>query len=326
MRLPHPLIQNTGFLVESPEQLVMLLGNECKPEEASHIKTYYNSGLPPVTSINSLSVMLGYNPGFIWSILHNPSKHYREFTIPKGKSSRNITAPRIGLKLIQKWLSIHLTNKSDVSEHVFGFVPGRSHIQAAMQHLGAKWVVSVDIANFFPSICSGKVSKSIHEIGYRDKSSIDLLTSLTCFRDRLTQGSPSSPVLSNMVLRNLDKKLSVIAKEMGIIFTRYADDIVLSGTDNDPKQVLEIIRSQIELDGWKVSERKLLVQSIPRRLKVHGLLVHGNELRLTKGYRNRLRAYSHLLQHGKLKESNLPKIIGHLQYARSVRNAAKKIC
>ena len=167
MRLPHPQIERWGFLVENPEELFALLGKTCKVEECDLVTEYFEAAIPPVTSLNTLSVMFGYNPGFVWSLLNKTTRYYRTFDLPKGrgKRRRTIAAPKVSLKVIQKWLAHHFNKKWDVPNEVFGFVPGRSHIQAAQCHLGAQWVISVDIKDFFPSVTRATVKECLQHIG-----------------------------------------------------------------------------------------------------------------------------------------------------------------
>ncbi|MBT5035916.1 MAG: RNA-directed DNA polymerase [Rhodospirillaceae bacterium] len=318
MRLPQPQLESIGFLFEAPSELIQAMGNECSPDEADEIRRLYGLGLPPVTSQESLSVIFGYNPGFIWSLLNRTPRHYRHFEIPKGAGHRQIEAPRVALKAIQKWLSHHLQRAWTPNENVFGFVPGRSHIDAAAKHLSSEWVFSVDLENFFPSVSIRRVKEALRTVGYQTDKSVEILSTLCCLDNHLVQGSPTSPVLSNIVLKNVDQQFASIAAEKKIVFTRYADDIVFSGSGDIPHQTLTQIKSVVSDDGWTLSERKERLSETPNRLKVHGLLVHGRKLRLTKGYRNRIRAYRHLLKNEKIKEEDLSKIKGHLNYASQV--------
>ena len=322
MRLPHPKIESWGFLVESPNELGTLLGNAYQSRECELIKEYFDAGLPPVTSLNALSVMFGYNPGFVWSLLNRTSRYYRTFYVPKGKGKRKIYAPKVALKIIQKWLAVHFNRRWECPEDIFGFVPGKSHIQAADRHLGATWVISVDIENFFPSVTRNRVEKSLQELGYHDLFSLEAITSLACYGDGLAQGAPSSPVISNVVLSGLDLKLKSLARKRNCIFTRYADDIVFSGRGEVPDDLMEDVCTLVRDDGWRIAKNKKHFSQIPSGLRVHGLLVHGTRLRLPKGYRNRLRAYRHLLESGKIRESDHGLILGHLAYAQSVERVS----
>lgn len=313
MKLPHSLLNSVGFSFTNAAELCAALREKDKPL-TEEIERLFEEGLPPVVSMDSLAVMLGYNPGFIFSMILNPKRHYRVFTVPKGKSIRLITAPKIGLKIIQKWLSVHFDNKWNHHESVFGFVKGKSHIDAAAQHLGAEWVASVDIENFFPSVNARQVAEALTLLGYANGESVEIITKLTCKNGCLVQGSPCSPILSNIVLRDLDHEVSNFASENGFVFTRYADDIVISSKQNPEIDVIETLTNIVTSHGWRVSQRKSTFDQKPKRLKVHGLLVGGDKLRLTKGYRNKIRAYKHLVKN-ELTETNYNKIRGHLEYS-----------
>ena len=317
MRFPHPDFEELCLFAQSPDVLLKAVGNFADDAERLLIAEYCSNGLPPVTSVASLSVMTGFNPGFLWSIVTRPLKHYRTFAIPRGngRPPRIINAPKIGLKAIQSWLALHWVRKYDHHPNSFGFVPGKSHVHAARCHAGAEWVISIDIENFFPSIQKDRVLEALVRLGYKVGDGAELLTNLLCFNNALSQGSPASPVLSNVVLGALDERLASLALNVGAIFTRYADDIVFSGRGKLPEGVLDQIINEVTNDGWNVSVDKIRVSALPSRLKVHGLLVHGASVRLTKGYRNRIRAYRHLVAKGVISQEDLKSVLGHVAYA-----------
>ncbi|QDG74464.1 reverse transcriptase family protein [Labrenzia sp. PHM005] len=321
MRLSHKYIEKIALVAGSAEDLITALGNSCSPEEKAEIQRLVDAGLPPVTSSDALSVMTGFNPGFIWSLVSRPEKQYRVFKIPKGREERQIEAPRVALKLIQKWFSVHFENKWVAHSSVHGFVRGRSHISAAKSHLGAEWVASVDIRNFFPSTTASEVDNALRDLGYGDES-IKLLKRLCCFGGRLSQGAPTSPILSNIALHRIDLDASNVAIELGAVYTRYADDIVFSGKGLPPPDVLEKLEKLFTGTCWQLSERKRHIAQLPGRLKVHGLLVHGDKVRLTKGYRNRVRAYKHLVSKGRINLDDRNRIGGHINYAKQIDEAS----
>ncbi len=293
------------------------MGDHLLENEADEIHRLANLGLPPVTSHLALSVMIGINPGLTWSFINRPIRHYRHFTIPKGNGERHIYAPKVALKIIQKWLSVQLQKYYDPPQHVHGFIPGKSHISAAKQHTSSEWVYSVDIADFFPSTPLSKIKNTLSSIGYSEKSST-LLANLFCFNGHLAQGSPASPVLSNMAFREVDSALQEIASTDGIRLTRYADDIVFSGTSAFPKTLPEKILTALVNTPWTISPGKTELSISPRRRKVHGLLVSGDTVKLTKGYRNKIRAYRHLVSYDKIREGDLPRIRGHISYSKQI--------
>lgn len=317
MKLPHQLLENVGFVFGGVDDLLRAF-NDVNEQEALEIRRLFALGLPPVTSLEALAVASGYNPGFVHSMTASVKAHYRFFSIPKGTGVRNIVAPKVALKGIQKWLSVHLERKYNTPACVYGFVPGKSHIDAAKVHLGAKWICSVDIEDFFPSVTNTNVSNALRFVGYQTEECLEILTRLFCIRGALVQGLPASPVLSNIVLRDLDLEVAEFALRHDCRYTRYADDIVLSGESPPPDDLLDTLQKLVIARGWRISDRKSSFDSAPNRLKVHGLLVHGDQLRLTKGYRNRIRAFKHLLSEGKIDDADRPKILGHLNYAAQV--------
>lgn len=319
MRLPHTLIESLFFSFDTLEEFKSALNEYVPADEIPRIERLCVIGLPPLTSIEALAVAIGVNPGILWSVVNQSHKHYRVFKIPKGKDSRTIVAPKIALKIIQKWLAYNLEKIVKPAVHVFGFVKGRSHIGAAAQHLGAKWVYSLDIEEFFPTTPLEVVSHALEKLGY-DKESADLVSQICCYKGALAQGAPSSPTLSNLVMMDVDDKLSELAQKFDVRLTRYADDIVFSGYAEFPEDLLLAVPAVFSNTPWRLSEKKTRLDKAPGRLKVHGLLVDGDTVRLSKGYRNKIRAYHHLLQNGKVKDKDYFRLMGHIKFLDQVLN------
>lgn len=272
-------------------------------------------GLPPAVSMWTIATLFGVSPEFIGAMSRSPARYYRVFKIKKGKKSRTIQAPRIALKVIQAWFAGHLARAVQLPECVFGFVPGRSGVkEAAAKHCLATWVYSLDIRDFFPSIRESQVVEAFQRLGYGQRSA-ETLARLFTLEGRLPQGSPASPVISNWVFYSTDMVLIDLAKQLHVRYTRYADDLVFSGTGNPPPDLKDRAREIVAAKGWVIAENKEKLVQLPARLKVHGLLVHGEAPRLTKGYRNRIRAFKHLLAAGKINEADMQKVQGHLAHS-----------
>lgn len=318
MRLPQPQLDSPLFLFREADELLAALGERVDEQQAQEISALAKQGLPPIVSDEALATMIGINSGLIWSFRERPHRYYRRFEIPKGKGSRRIVAPKVGLKIIQKWLSVHLAIKYEPPGHVFGFVGGRSHIDAAKRHVGAEWAYSVDIEDFFGTTPVEAVKGALAHIGYSETAA-ELCSEFTCLDGVLAQGAPSSPVLSNMCFEDFDEKLVQLAAAHDATLTRYADDIVFSGTGDFNTGLRDDLRELFSGDSpWKLSKSKELLQPLKGRIKVHGLLVGPEQIRLTKGYRNRLRAYAHVVEAKGAKTTDLAMLKGHLQYALQV--------
>ena len=230
MRLPQPLLDSPFFIFTSVDEFKKAMDETTSAEELAEILRVHELGLPPVSSRSALATMFGVNPGLIWSFEKNSRHFYRTFTIPKGSQGgmRRIDAPRVALKIVQKWLSVQLERKFTPASHVYGFVKGRSHVDAAIVHCNSHWIFSADIVDFFQSTPISAVAGALCDLGYGQDGAI-LLGNISCLDGALAQGAPSSPVLSNLCFQNIDISLLEIATHYGVRLTRYADDIVFSG-------------------------------------------------------------------------------------------------
>ncbi|MFZ6861377.1 reverse transcriptase family protein [Undibacterium sp. Ji67W] len=286
--------------------------------ELLEIRRLDQLGLPPISSRQVLGLMFGINSGLIWSFQSRTSRYYRTFYIPKGNRTRKIDAPRVGLKAIQKWLSVQLQYLYNVPAHVFGFVSGRSHVDAALVHVRATWVLSVDIRDFFQTTPRILVQSKLEKLGFNSKEA-DLISSLCCLRERLAQGSPVSPLLSNVCFEDLDIALVNIAEKFNVRLSRYADDIVFSSEVDYPDGLKENVEELFVEACWDLAEEKIELTKLPNRLKVHGLLVHGENIRLTKGYRNKIRTYKYLIASKRPEDlEEIDKMKGHISYEKFI--------
>lgn len=319
MKLPQPLIESLLFQLFSLDDLFAALQGTVDENEQTRARDLFARGLPPIISVNSLSVMIGINSGIIWSFINRTHKHYSVFPIKKGKGTRQIESPRVALKVILKWLSHHLQRKYDPPEHVFGFVSKRSHIDAVLVHRDAQWAYGVDIENFFSTTPRSLIVNVFKKLGYADDIAI-ILSKLSCFADRLAQGAPTSPALSNFAFSEMDIRILELAKKYSCKVTRYADDIVFSGLGGFPESMRDDVTKIFSESCWKLAPHKEELQPLKGRIKIHGLLVSDGTVRLTKGYRNKLRAYKHILKTRGYQVENNRKLLGHIQYGMLVTN------
>lgn len=317
MRLPQIFIESRWFQFANQNELLTSLDGRVELAELEEINRLGLLGLPPITSTITLATMFGINAGLVWSFVHRTHKHYRTFQIPKGRHVRLITAPRVALKVIQKWFSYHVEVATQINPHVYGFVRGRSHIDAALMHEDARWCFSVDIRNFFQTTPQALVEEAFRELGY-NPASAKLIASLTCLNGYLAQGSPCSPAISNLCFSHMDINLVKISDQYGLRLTRYADDITFSGRGAIPDTLRDDVLELFRDSPWKLADDKERLQPIKGRIKVHGLIVDGRRVRMTKGYRNKIRAYRHVLLRNGPAVNNEAQLRGHVQYARHV--------
>lgn len=314
------------FLAVFPSEARLLLAasQDLLPDELAALKSLIALRRPPVTSVQSLSLLFGVSPGLVGAMARNAHHYYRKFEIPSGRRTRQIHTPRVALKVIQRWFGYHLSHAVDLSDHVHGFVPGRSTVTAARKHCPAQWVFSIDIRNFFGSVTPDHVFACLTELGYTRLAShlmSDLCTvSLDGGARGLPQGAPSSPVLANLAFQKTDRKLERFVEDRGLRISRYADDISVSGCEApDPGLSLDL-RRLVESDGWVIADNKTRLAELPRRHpQVLGLLVDQPIPRLPKRYRNRLRMMRHMLKKPHLSEEARARFAGHVAYSKSIR-------
>ena len=155
-------------------------------------------------------------------------KMYNHFNIAKGNGKiRVISAPDVRLKYLQRQLAPLLASMYRVRNPVHGFVPAKSVKTNAQAHLRRRFLLNMDLKDFFPSITEKRISGVLASLGV-DHQAASIIARLCCCSGRLPQGAPTSPVLSNMVCFKLDKELMALAKNARCIYTRYADDITFS--------------------------------------------------------------------------------------------------
>lgn len=235
---------------------------------------------------------------------------YVEFSIPKKAGGmRMISAPVGPLKEMQRAVGALLQAVFTPSEAATGFIAGRSVACNARRHLHQNCVLNIDLENFFPSITKKMLRTALRqELSDRIPSSkvINMICSLCTVPDEtgtevLPQGAPTSPVLSNIVLKRLDRRLSGFAVAHGCNYTRYADDITFS--HNRPIRrfspfFMEQVRSIIEEYGLKINDRKTCIRVKGERLEVTGLTV-GEKVNVSRRYVKQLRTLLYLWeQHG----------------------------
>lgn len=153
---------------------------------------------------------------------------YSYFNISKKSGKvRLISAPDCRLKMLQQKIARSLSGLYNPRNPVHGFVPGRSVRSNAEAHLRRRFVLNIDIKNFFPAITEARVQGLLESIGI-DTDVAETIARICTNNGCLPQGAPSSPVISNMICFRLDKSLMGFSKEHRLLYTRYADDITLS--------------------------------------------------------------------------------------------------
>ena len=234
-------------------------------------------------------------------------RNYRYRWVRKATGGlRLIESPKQRLREIQRHLLATILNRVPPHSAAHGFVRGRSAITFARDHSGSDIVIRLDLHDFFGSITAGRVYGVFRTAGYPESVSHTLTGLVTnvvplavwsdaptplqtsgstnehfMFGKRLAtphlpQGAPTSPALANLCAHGLDRRLAGLAESAGLRYSRYADDLVFSGSPNRAAapRLIELIRSIAREEGFRVNESKTVVMGKGHRQRVAGVVVN----------------------------------------------------
>jgi len=269
---------------------------------------------------------LGHAKADLELITQDLSRCYITYKIRKhsGKS-RRIDAPQQPLKAIQKDILERILYIYKAHPLAHGFVKDKSPATNAAAHVGKKYLVTLDIKDFFHSIAEVTVTRCLDWLFKQqakftyDPADIDLLAKLMCYNGGLPQGSPTSPVMSNLVCLALDKKLEDYAAANKAVVTRYADDIAISSDDVGITKSYHTVLSIILHYGLRPNKRKTKIRKYFQRQQVTGVVVN-NKLGVSKEKWRNMRAKIHnLIRDGKtIDRSEYQQMRGFLEWIRSL--------
>ena len=243
-------------------------------------------------------------------LYHVPNdKKYKTFTLPKKTGGeRTISTPISALKIIQWKLNQVLTAAYEVKPSAHGFVPNKNIVTNAKAHAGKRFVLNLDLEDFFGSVNFGRVRGLFMAAPYRLPASVaTVIAQICCHDNKLPQGAPTSPIVTNMLCAQLDSQLQRLAKECRATYTRYADDITFSTTLREfPEALAYAVETEegdklllgdrlvevITSNGFRINEKKVRLQMQGHHQEVTGLTT--NEFpNVKRTYVRQIRAMLH---------------------------------
>jgi RNA-directed DNA polymerase len=234
---------------------------------------------------------LGIKSNYLSFILYKKGINnlYTSFEIPKKNGdNREINAPRDDLKQIQKQLSIKLNEihkryleKNGIKQIIsYGFEKEKGIIKNALVHKHKKYVLNMDISNFFPSFHFGRVQGYFYkskEFNFSKEMSV-VIAQLACYQGRLPQGAPSSPVISNLIFNIVDLRILELAKKYKLNYTRYVDDLSFSTNDKNfgvnYEEFICELTELLEKNKFYINKKKTRLVYQNSRQEVTGLTVN----------------------------------------------------
>jgi RNA-directed DNA polymerase len=343
--------------------------------------------LPVVLTLRHLSIITGAPFGFLRDLVGRQGAQYKRVLfrkkVPGRTRFREVHMPHHGLLEIQQWITRNILRHTRPHVASFAYHPQSRPTFAARQHLNSKWLLKIDIEDFFHNVSERKVFRVFEELGYpsllcfelarlttmtrgiaydwrtiaRPETTMEellfgrhdddtddmiatdepdsvngldtvveidgeddvdvhdeLITTQPNLHKRwnaipkyacdaigfLPQGAPSSPMLSNLVMRRVDARLANLATQYGFRYTRYSDDLAFS-TDDEKKTLATVKRlrravlTSLNAAGFRYNRRKTQIRGPGARRIVLGMLVDRDELRLPKEAKSELEQHLYFL-------------------------------
>ena len=247
---------------------------------------YRRSRLLKLQTMQECCLLLGHPELKLTLLAAKPP--YSEFTVPKRDGSeRHIEDPQPPLKGILRILNaflqaVYFFEKPAAS---YGFItvarddpaPPRHIVTHAEQHLGCRWLMNLDLKDFFHQISTGAVEGRLNDLPFEfDNEVAAFIARLVTYKGRLPMGAPTSPVLSNLVFQREDLVLEAWAEDNGWRYTRYADDLTFSSQKEITAKQMQQTINLIENHGFRVHPVKRRLFG-PDEVKNVTRLVLGNE-------------------------------------------------
>lgn len=229
--------------------------------------------LPVIFDIEHFSMLTGVVTDELIE-LQNGGASYKRVEIPKkNKNLRVLSIPDTKLKYLQRWILKNILNNLSISKNAKGFKTGLSIVENAKSHVDKECVINIDVSDFFDSINNKMIYKLFRYYGYTQEIS-RLFMAICTYEGSLPQGAPTSPYLANLVCKRLDYEINQeIKNNNNINFTRYSDDITISGGIDIYNKLNTIIKI-INQYGFEVNAKKTRISYKHQRQKVTGIIVN----------------------------------------------------
>ena len=235
--------------------------------------------MQPIVSVRDLASRLGVPPIHLREVTQNIKGHYRVQPLKQGSKVRMLAIPKPDLKVIQRRINNNILAKIPLERTVYGGVRGGSPRKNAGEHLDQKCVINMDVKEFFPNVRHYMVYRMFrNELGFgRDVAS--MLTRLTTYRSYLPQGAPTSTAVANLLLAlPIDGPASSEAQRTGLRYSRFVDDIAISGVN--PRPLINFIAKLLSRRRLPIHRRrnrgrsKLRITSSGQAQIVTGLILN----------------------------------------------------
>ena len=224
----------------------------------------------------------------VFRLSKNVRKHYNLIMLRKKNGGlRYIHSPDTSLKNAQRRILKSILSNIKISPYATAYVTGKNLKDNATPHINHKYLLKMDITDFFGSITYLQVISSAFNANRFPVQIGAMLTSLCCLDDVLPQGAPTSPALSNIVMKNFDDIIGAWCKKRNISYTRYCDDLTFSA-DIPLYNVYLKVKDMLLKRGFELNEDKTKFITNSSSQRVTGLTVN-EKVSIPHDYKKELR-------------------------------------
>lgn len=268
-----------------------------------------------MTLIVELTESIGLSRSEITQIINTAPARYKVYPIKKRDGGERIIAqPSRELKAIQRYVLNEKLKYFPSHGAAMAYEDGRSIAENARAHRLSEFILKLDFKNFFPSLKTKDWANFIQrhpqeaigadELPLYSKILFWGILSRSTVPRCLSIGAPTSPRISNILMYDFDVFLSEIALQQGLVYTRYADDITVSGASSDDilkfeRQLSKYVRS-MKSPKLELNDLKRGFYNKSQRRMVTGLILTPDE-KISIG-RDRKRKISSLLHRSTLNQ------------------------
>lgn len=250
------------------------------------------SPLPFLYDSYQLAAFFAVGRKTLFDCARHPEREYRPVAIPKRHGGvRQLSVPSRQLRYMQERILRGILDKLPVSPYAAAYVKNRGLQENAAPHVGKRYLLKLDIRDFFGSIRFAQVREAAFSQPHFPPQTGALLTALCCCRGVLPQGAPTSPALSNLVMRRFDDAMGSWCAARGIAYTRYCDDMAFSA-DAPLYGAYQTAKAMLRSMGFSLNGEKTRFVTRASRQSVTGLTVN-EKISVDREYKRRLRQEVH---------------------------------
>ncbi len=271
----------------------------------------------------------------LMGLIRSAPYRYKVYQIPKRKPGqfRTIAQPAREVKALQYWVMRNLLCQFEVHPAATGYRDGRSTLHNARPHARWRFLLKMDFKDFFPSLKARDFRLFLRRNkADLDGANIEALCRILFWMQKGTQdlclsiGAPTSPMLSNILMQEFDRRVSTFCAANGVTYTRYADDLSFSADNSDQLALVEKAVSdlcgRLKSPVLTINQEKTVRVSKRDARRVTGLvLTNDRKVSLGREDKRRIRAWVHHFVTNRLEMDQIPRLRGMLNYVNSVEPA-----